>query len=152
MAKREVKVPPEIIQKIQKDFGLDNYEFADFFGISLSSALDWLKYGIKNQRGHNIALIDSILALQWLAEKYPEQFVAPEELKIIVNKIVKTPGLLYMDFLPYQQHLGPSIVVLKHQRLVTAIMATLFSMLLKSLGIKIDFGRDRLEEQIEKFY
>ena len=50
MAKRTVKVPAEIIQKIQKDFELDNYQLADFFGISLTSALDWLKYGIKNQR------------------------------------------------------------------------------------------------------
>jgi len=64
MAKRATKVPAEILQKLQKDFELDNYEFADFFGISLSSALDWLKYGIKNQRGHNIAFVDSLLALQ----------------------------------------------------------------------------------------
>lgn len=33
MAKRTVKVPAEIIQKIQKDFELDNYQLADFFGI-----------------------------------------------------------------------------------------------------------------------
>jgi hypothetical protein len=152
MSKRSVKVPAEVIQKIQKDFELDNYQFADFFGISLSSALDWLKYGIKNQRGHNIALIDSILALQWLADKHPEQFVTPDELKVIVNKIVKTPGLLYMDFLPYQKYLGPSMVVLKHQRLVTAIMATLYSLLLKNMGIKIDFSHEKTDEHIEKFY
>jgi len=152
MSKRSVKVPAEVIQKIQKDFELDNYQFADFFGISLSSALDWLKYGIKNQRGHNIALIDSTLALQWLADKYSEQFVTPDELKVIVNKIVKTPGLLYMDFLPYQKYLGPSMVVLKHQRLVTAIMATLYSMLLKNMGIKIDFSHEKADEHIEKFY
>jgi len=152
MSKRSVKVPAEVIQKIQKDFELDNYQFADFFGISLSSALDWLKYGIKNQRGHNIALIDSILALQWLADKYSDQFVTTEELKVIVNKIVKTPGLLYMDFLPYQKYLGPSMVVLKHQRLVTAIMATLYSLLLKNMGIKIDFNPEKADEHIEKFY
>ena len=152
MSKRSVKVPSEVIQKIQKDFELDNYQFADYFGISLSSALDWLKYGIKNQRGHNIALIDSILALQWLADKYSDQFVTTEELKVIVNKIVKTPGLLYMDFLPYQKYLGPSMVVLKHQRLVTAIMATLYSLLLKNMGIKIDFNPEKADEHIEKFY
>jgi len=152
MGKRAVVVPAEVIQKIQKDFELDNYQFADFFGISLSSALDWLKYGIKNQRGHNIAFVDSMLALQWLTEKYSDQIITPEELKIIVNKIVKTPGLLYLDFLPYQKYLGPSMVVLKHQRLITAIMATLYSMLLKNNGIKIDFSREKTEEQVEKFY
>ena len=152
MSKRSVKVPAEVIQKIQKDFELDNYQFADFFEISLSSALDWLKYGIKNQRGHNIALIDSTLALQWLADKHPEQFVTPDELKVIVNKIVKTPGLLFMDFLPYQKYLGPSMVVLKHQRLVTAIMATLYSLLLKNMGIKIDFSHEKADEHVEKFY
>ncbi len=152
MGKRAVVVPAEVIQKIQKDFELDNYQFADFFGISLSSALDWLKYGIKNQRGHNIAFVDSMLALQWLTEKYSDQIITPEELKIIVNKIVKNPGLLYLDFLPYQKYLGPSMVVLKHQRLITAIMATLYSMLLKNNGIKIDFSREKTEEQVEKFY
>ena len=57
-----------------------------------------------------------------------------------------------MDFLPYQKYLGPSMVVLKHQRLVTAIMATLYSMLLKNMGIKIDFSHEKADEHIEKFY
>ena len=44
------------------------------------------------------------------------------------------------------------MVVLKHQRLVTAIMATLYSLLLKNMGIKIDFSHEKVDEHIEKFY
>lgn len=152
MAKRTVKVPAEIIQKIQKDFELDNYQLADFFGISLTSALDWLKYGIKNQRGNNIAFVDSILAMQWLAEKYPDRFVSKSELKTIIQTIVKTPGLLYMNFLPYKEELGPTISVLKHQRLVSAIMATLFMTLLKSMGRDVNLDITEPIDLTTEFY
>jgi len=152
MVKRSVKVPPEVIQKIQKDFDLDNYQLADFFGISLSSALDWLKYGIKNQRGHNIAFVDAILAMQWMAEKYPEKFVTKDELKNIVQMMVKTPGLMYMKFLPYKEELGPSLSVLKHQRLTSAIMVTLFITLLKGMGKQVDISATESPEMEEKFY
>ncbi len=152
MVKRSVKVPPEVIQKIQKDFELDNYQFADFFGISLSSALDWLKYGIKNQRGHNIAFVDAILAMQWLAEKHPEKFVSKDELKNIVQMMVKTPGMMYMKFLPYKEELGPSLSVLKHQRLTSVIMATLFITLLKEMGKQVDVSTTESPEMEDKFY
>lgn len=152
MAKRTVKVPAEIIQKIQKDFELDNYQLADFFGISLTSALDWLKYGIKNQRGNNIAFVDSILAMQWLAEKYPDKFVSKSELKTIIQTVVKTPGLLYMNFLPYKDDLGPTISVLKHQRLVSAIMATLFMTLLKNMGRDINLDISEPLDLTTEFY
>jgi len=152
MVKRSVKVPPEIIQKIQKDFDLDNYQLADFFGISLSSALDWLKYGIKNQRGHNIAFVDAILAMQWIAERYPDKFVSKDELKNIVQMIVKTPGLMYMKFLPYKEELGPSLSVLNHQRLTSVIMATLFITLLKEMGKQVDVSVADSPEMENKFY
>lgn len=152
MSKRATKVPPEVVQKIQKDFELDNYQFADFFGISLSSALDWLKYGIKNQRGHNIAFIDSLLALQWLADKYPDVFVSKEELKNIVHMIVKMPGMMYIKFLPFKEDLGPSLSVLKHQRLVSVVMATLYVTLLKEMGKKIDINTIEQTDSIGQFY
>lgn len=152
MAKRPTRVPAEVLQKIQKDFDLDNYQFADFFGISLSSALDWLKYGIKNQRGHNIAFVDSLLAVQYLAEKYPEHFITTEELKGLVQMIVKTPGLVYMKFLPYQKELGPSLSVLKHQRLITVIMTILYTLHLRSKGIEINLGPSEVAEEMHEFY
>lgn len=152
MVKRTVKVPAEIIQKIQKEFELDNYQLADFFGISLTSALDWLKYGIKNQRGNNIAFVDAILAMQWLAEKYPEKFVSKSELKAIIQTVVKTPGLLYMNFLPYKDDLGPTISVLKHQRLVSAIMATLFMTLLKNMGRDVSLDISEPLDLTTEFY
>lgn len=152
MSKRATKVPSEVVQKIQKDFDLDNYQFADFFGISLSSALDWLKYGIKNQRGHNIAFIDSLLALQWLAEKYPDIFVSKEELKNIVHMIVKMPGMMYIKFLPFKEDLGPSLSVLKHQRLVSVIMAALYVTLLKEMGKKVDISTIEQTDSIGQFY
>ncbi len=40
MAKKNVVVPTEVIQSIQKDFELDSYEMANLFGISMSSTLD----------------------------------------------------------------------------------------------------------------
>lgn len=152
MAKRPVRVPAEVIQKIQKDFELDNYQLADFFGISLSSALEWLKYGIKNQRGHNIAFIDSVLALQWLAEKYPDQFVTKDELKGIVQMIVKTPGLIYTKFVPYREELGPTLSVLKHQRLVSAIMTTLYVTLLKTMNKEVKIDISEPMELTSEFY
>lgn len=152
MAKRATKVPAEILQKLQKDFELDNYEFADFFGISLSSALDWLKYGIKNQRGHNIAFVDSLLALQWLAEKDPEHFISKDELKQLVQMVVKTPGLVYMKFLPCKEELGPSLSVLKHQRLVTVIMAVLYILHLRLKDIEVDLTAPNIMEKIHEFY
>ena len=131
---------------------LEKPKFASAFGISLSSALDWLKYGIKNQRGHNIAFIDSLLALQWLADKYPDVFVSKEELKNIVHMIVKMPGMMYIKFLPFKEDLGPSLSVLKHQRLVSVVMATLYVTLLKEMGKKIDISTIEQTDYIGQFY
>lgn len=137
MAKRNTVVPSEVIQKIQKDFELDNYELAEFFGISMSSTLDWLKNGVRGQRGHNPVLIDSLLALKWLSEKDPGNFLSFDQLKGMVRSIVKTPGFIYLEFLPYQEDLGPALTVLKHQKLVTVIMAIVFTLYLQKKGKKM---------------
>ncbi len=139
MAKKNVVVPTEVIQSIQKDFELDSYEMANLFGISMSSTLDWLKNGVRGQRGHNLALIDSLLALKYLNKNDPEHFMTFDQLKSIIKRIVKTPGLIYVDFAPVEDELGPAMEPLKHQKLVSAIMAILYVFYLKSKGKEIMF-------------
>ncbi len=149
MTKRSVVIPAEVIQNLQKDFGLDNYDLAEFFGVSLSSALDWLRNGVRGGRGHNPVLVEAILALKHLSEKDPEGFLSFGQLKSIVHKIVKTPGFMYLEFLPYQDELGAALTVLKHQKAASAIMTIVFVLYLQKKGKKItlrDIG-DTVEGQ-----
>lgn len=143
MAKRSIVIPAEVIQNLQKDFELDNYDLAEFFGVSLSSALDWLRNGVRGGRGHNPVLVESLLALKSLSEKDPEGFMSFGQLKGIVHKIVKAPGFMYLEFLPYQDHLGPALTVLKYQKVAAAIMSLVFIFYLQKQGKEIelsDFG------------
>lgn len=137
MAKSGAMVPPEAIRGLQKDFELDNYELADLFGISISSALDWVKHGVRGQRGNNLVLVDSLFASKWLAENDPKNYLSFEELKNIVTKTVRSPGLLYLEFVPYEKDLGPALSVLEHQRLVSAIMAVKFVLYLRKKGKEV---------------
>lgn len=137
MSKSGAMVPPEAIRGLQKDFELDNYELADLFGISISSALDWVKHGVRGQRGNNLVLVDSFFALKWLTENDPENFLSFEELKNIVTKTVRSPGLLYLEFAPYEKDLGPALSVLEHQRLVSATMAAMFVLYLRKKGKEV---------------
>ncbi len=86
------------------------------------------------------------------AEKYPDRFVSKSELKTIIQTIVKTPGLLYMNFLPYKEELGPTISVLKHQRLVSAIMTTLYVTLLKTMNKEVKIDISEPMELTSEFY
>jgi len=137
VAKSGAMVPPEAIRGLQKDFELDNYELADLFGISISSALDWVKHGVRGQRGNNLVLVDSLFASKWLAENDPKNYLSFEELKNIVTKTVRSPGLLYLEFVPYEKDLGPALSVLEHQRLVSAIMAVKFVLYLRKKGKEV---------------
>jgi len=143
MAKRSIVIPAEVIQNLQKDFELDNYDLAEFFGVSLSSALDWLRNGVRGGRGHSPVLVESLLALKSLSEKDPEGFMSFGQLKGIVHKIVKAPGFMYLEFLPYQDQLGPALTVLKYQKVAAAIMSLVFIFYLQKQGKEIelsDFG------------
>jgi len=143
MAKRSIVIPAEVIQNLQKDFELDNYDLAEFFGVSLSSALDWLRNGVRGGRGHSPVLVESLLALKSLSEKDPEGFMSFGQLKGIVHKIVKAPGFMYLEFLPYQNQLGPALTVLKYQKVAAAIMSLVFIFYLQKQGKEIklsDFG------------
>ena len=137
MAKRSVVIPAEVIQNLQKDFKLDNYDLAELFGVSLSSALDWLKNGVRGGRGHSPVLVEALLALKYLSEKDPEGFLSFGQLKSIVHKLVKTPGFMYLEFLPYQDELGAALTVLKHQKLASVIMAVMFILYLWKKGKEI---------------
>ena len=66
--------------------------------------------------------------------------------------IVKMPGMMYIRFLPFKEDLGPSLSVLKHQRLVSVIMATLYVTLLKETGKKIDVSTIEQVDSIGQFY
>jgi len=148
MAKRGITVSAEVIQKIQRDFELDNYELAELFGISITSTFDWLKNGVRGERGHNPALVDALLALKWLSEKRSEKFISFGQLKDIIHKVVKTPGFMYLEFLPYEDDLGPAIAVLKHQKLVSAIMAALFVLYLRLEGKEVKLSKFEAERDL----
>jgi len=124
---RDVVVPAEVIRKIQEDFELDKYELATLFGISLRSATDWLKNGIKGQRGLNIPMIDCLLTLQLLSEKDPENFMTFKQLRGLVQRVVREPSLVFFQFAPYEEDLGPvPLLSLKHPKLSSVFMAVIF--------------------------
>ena len=134
MGIQDVVVPAEVIRKIQEDFELDKYELATFFGISLRSAITWLESGIKGQRGFNIAMIECLLALQWLAEKDPEHFMTFNQLKSLVQKLVREPSLVFLEFASYEEDLGPALATLKHPKLSSVFMAVIFILYLRIKG------------------
>jgi len=150
MEERDVVVPAEVILKIQKDFELDKYELATLFGISLRSATDWLKNGIKGQRGLNIPMIDCLLTLQLLSEKDPENFMTFKQLRGLVQRVVREPSLVFFQFAPYEDDLGPvALLSLKHPKLSSVFMAVIFLLYLRIKGkrVKLSDAPKALEEQ-----
>jgi len=147
---RDILVPAEVILKIQKDFELDKYELATLFGISLRSVQDWLKSGIKGERGLNVAMIDCLLTLQLLSEKDPENFMTFKQLRGLVQRVVREPSLVFFQFAPYEDDLGPvALLSLKHPKLSSVFMAVIFLLYLKIKGrtIKLSDAPKALEEQ-----
>ena len=57
-----------------------------------------------------------------------------------------------MKFLPCKEELGPSLSVLKHQRLVTVIMAVLYILHLRLKDIEVDLTAPNIMEEIHEFY
>ena len=61
-------------------------------------------------------------------------------------------GSSHMKFLPCKEELGPSLSVLKHQRLVTVIMAVLYILHLRLKDIEVDLTAPNIMEEIHEFY
>ena len=140
MEERDVVVPAEVIRKIQEDFELDKYELASFFGISLRSAIDWLKHGIRGERGLNVAMIDCLLSLQILAQKDPESFMTFQQLRGLTQKIVREPSLVFFQFTPYEDSLDPiALLSLKHPRITSLFMSAIFALYLRNKGKPFKF-------------
>ena len=68
------------------------------------------------------------------------------------NIFYYTYTALCIDFIPYVNELGPAVSVLKHQRLVSAIMTTLYVTLLKTMNKEVKIDISEPMELTSEFY